>query len=433
MKFRKEILKNLLVDRDTIIFILSKGGITFFFRIIAMVFSFISMWFINNFFGAAVYGSYTIALTVLQIVVLFFAMGIPNTFVVFAGEFRDDTKAKGLLIKVSKIVLVVSIIPIILFAVGAPFFSEVLFKKINLHRYFLVLSFSVPFMILHEIICFYFISVKKFFTYGLLFFILPNILFIILLSVFYRLELTGYFIFLAYVASILIAVVIGFVVVFYKKEKITSSTITFKTIIAKSFSMMISGVFLMLLNWTDILMLGRIESESQIGIYNTAFKIGYLTLFFVVSMNVVIMPKVSELFYQNNMIEIKKIVNRTTQLVIILTIPLAVAILFFSEFILKLFGSSFAAGRTTLILITIGALFNAMAGNVDQILNMTNNQKSVKNIFILGFLLNVILNLFLIPKYGIEGAATSSLITNIVVNIVFVIIIKKKLGFLTFM
>jgi O-antigen/teichoic acid export membrane protein len=150
-------------------------------------------------------------------------------------------------------------------------------------------------------------------------------------------------------------------------------------------------------------------------------------------MNVVIMPKVSELFYQNNMIEIKKIVNRTTQLVIILTIPLAVAILFFSEFILKLFGSSFAAGRTTLILITIGALFNAMAGNVDQILNMTNNQKSVKNIFILGFLLNVILNLFLIPKYGIEGAATSSLITNIVVNIVFVIIIKKKLGFLTFM
>jgi O-antigen/teichoic acid export membrane protein len=98
-----------------------------------------------------------------------------------------------------------------------------------------------------------------------------------------------------------------------------------------------------------------------------------------------------------------------------------------------LFGSSFAAGRTTLILITIGALFNAMAGNVDQILNMTNNQKSVKNIFILGFLLNVILNLFLIPKYGIEGAATSSLITNIVVNIVFVIIIKKKLGFLTFM
>ncbi|MBP2283630.1 O-antigen/teichoic acid export membrane protein [Flavobacterium sp. CG_23.5] len=426
-------LKKLLVDKDIIGFILSKGGIIFAFRMIAMALSFLSMWFINHFYGEAVFGSYTIALTVLQIVAVVFALGIPNAFVGFTGEFDADIKSKGLLIKVSKIVLVVSSFPILFISFGASFFSEVLFKKPNLYTYFLILGFSVPFMILHEIICYYFISIKKFVAYGLLFFILPNVLFMGLLAIFYKYNLTEYFIFLAYVSSILITVIIGFVAIFHKKEKIIYPTISFKGIINKSFPMMLSGVFLILLNWTDILMLGRIENESQIGIYNTAFKIGYLTLFFVVSMNVLIMPKVSELYYKNNIAEMKKVINRITQLVIILTIPLAVTLIFFSELILKLFGPGFVAGKNTLILITIGSLFNAMTGNVDQILNMTNHQKIVKNIFFLGFLLNVILNIFLIPKYGIEGAATSSLITNIVVNIVFVIIIKKKLGFLTFM
>lgn len=196
---------------------------------------------------------------------------------------------------------------------------------------------------------------------------------------------------------------------------------------------MMSGVFLLLLNWTDMLMLGRLETDSQIGIYNIAFKVGYLALFFVVSMNVVIMPKVSELFFQNKMDEMRKVINRATQIVILLTLPLALGIIFFSEFLLGLFGPAFVQGKTTLIIITLGALFNAMTGNVDQILNMTNNQVMVRNIFFIGFVLNVLLNLLLIPKHGIEGAAIASLITNVIVNTIFVYNIKKKLGFYTFM
>lgn len=196
---------------------------------------------------------------------------------------------------------------------------------------------------------------------------------------------------------------------------------------------MVSGIFLILLNWTDILMLGKLETSSNIGIYNAAFKVGYLALFFVVSMNVVIMPKISELFHQKDHLELKKVVNRSTQIVIVLTIPAALILIFFSKSILQLFGEGFEVGSTTLILITLGALFNAMTGNVDQILNMTDNQNTVKNIFFIGFVLNVVLNLYLIPNYGIEGAATSSLITNIFVNSIFVIIIKRKLGFYTFM
>ena len=420
-------------DRETIQYLLSQGGFSFLFRMFAMVFSFISMWFITNFYGEADYGTYALALTVLQILAMVFALGVPNAFVSFAGRIDNVEKLKGLLLKSGAIVLISSLFPILCFSFGAQFFSETVFQKPSLLNYFLVVSFSIPFMIFHEIICYYFISVKKFIAYGLFFYIFPSVSFALFLVAFYYYNLTGFFTFLAYVSSIILTVLIALVVLFYKKTKITFPEIRSKEILKKSFPMMVSGIFLILLNWTDILMLGRIESESQIGIYNTAFKLGYLTLFFVLSMNVIIMPKVAALFHQNNFSEMKKVINRSTQLVIVFTIPLAIGIIFFSENILRLFGEGFIAGKTTLILITLGALFNAMTGNVDQILNMTNHQKGVRNIFFFGFLMNVALNLGLIPSYGIEGAALASLITNVVVNIVFVIVIKKKLGFFTFM
>ncbi|MDP5001477.1 MAG: polysaccharide biosynthesis C-terminal domain-containing protein, partial [Flavobacterium sp.] len=75
--------------------------------------------------------------------------------------------------------------------------------------------------------------------------------------------------------------------------------------------------------------------------------------------------------------------------------------------------------------------FSAMAGNVDQILNMTNNQVLLRNITILSFFVNISLNFLLIPYYGINGAAFASLISNVVINTLCLYYIKKKLGFYT--
>lgn len=425
-------LKKILQDKETINYVLSKGGITFFFRMIAMAFSFLTMWFINNFYGATIFGRFSVALTVLQITTMVFALGLPYAFISFTGEFSCKSKIKGFLLKNIKIALFSALIPAIAYFVFAEQIANYFFNKSSLIPYFTILALSIPFLIFHEIICYYFMSVKKFITYGIILFIAPNVIFIFFLLLFKELNSESYFTFLAYSLSMTTTAIIGFLVVFFNKSVVKRTSITTKTILNKSLPMMMSGIFLVLLNWTDILMLGRFQTESEIGVYNVAFKLGSLTLFFVVSMNVVITPKVSELFYKNDFIEMRKVINRATQVIILLTIPLAIVLVIFSDFILSFFGTVSVSGKTSLILITLGALFNAMTGNVDQILNMTNNQKRVRNIFLIGFILNVILNLILIPIYGIVGAATSSLITNVIVNSIFVLIIKKKLGFYTF-
>ncbi len=424
-------LKKIVLDKEIIKEILSKGGITFLFRMGTMALSFLTMSFITNFYGQANFGNYSLALTIIQITTMVFALGTPNAFVALNGNIDNHYESKGLLLRMYKIGVVASLIPMLLFFFGCNFFPIFLFKKAELSDFFKIISISIPFMIIYEITFYYFIAQKKIITYGLFAF-LPNVIFLLLLFIFKQYHFKPYFNFLAYVLSIILTTLFGVILIFKDKYIKAEAKISIQGILKKSTPMMVSGIFLFLLNWTDILMLGRLETEANIGIYNAAFKVGSLTLFFVVSMNVVIMPKTSELFNSNNIFEMKKVINRATQIVILLTLPLAVLIILFSKTILSFFGQGFEAGSATLILITLGALFNAMTGNVDQILNMTNHQTIVRNIFFGGFILNFILNLYLIPHYGIEGAAISSLISNIIVNIIFVFIIKKKLGFYTF-
>ena len=425
-------LKKILQDIDLINFILKKGGIIFLFRMLSMALSFFSTWYISTHYGESNFGRFSLALTVLQIIFLFFALGLPSVFLAFTGSFSDDNLKKGFLIKASKIVVIVSIIPVLFTFFGATFLANIIFEKEALFVYFQVVAFAVPFMILHEIICYYFISINKHLIYGLLLFVFPNVLFITFLVLTHYFELPEHYSFVDYTLGIAITVFVGFYLAFYKSRKFNLPNLSSKEILKKSIPMMVGTMFLLLLNWTDILMLGRMESEENIGIYNAAFKIGYLALFFIASMNIVVMPKISELFHQNRFAEMKKVINRATQIVIVLTMPLALVIVLFSEEILGIYGDVFVEGSTCLIIITLGALFNAMTGNVDQILNMTNNQNIVKNVFFIGFLLNVVLNLFLIPRYGINGAALASFITNVIVNSIFVYIIKKQLGFYTF-
>ncbi|MFP9097551.1 polysaccharide biosynthesis C-terminal domain-containing protein [Flavobacterium sp. RHBU_24] len=425
-------IKKLWAQRGSPGKILAKGGITFFFRIVAMLFSFGIMWFITNYFGDSVFGLYSLGLTILQFAVLVFAMGVPNAFISFTGGFSGTHEHVGFLLKAVKTVLVAAALPLLVLTLSSGFISEYIFNKPNLWPFLVVAGLGTPVLILHELLCFYFISVKRFTLYGLFIFIIPNVLFAAFLLMAYYSAASPYIIFGSYVAAYVINITIGFTAAFYKVGAVAYPAITTRHLLRKALPMMMGGVFLMLLNWTDILILGRYETEANIGIYNAAFRIGYLVLFFVSTMNVIILPKISELYYQKDFAGMKKAVNSFTQMVGLATIPLAAAIIFFSSYILSFLGKDFNTGSTALTLITLGGLYNAMTGNVDQILNMTDNQTMVSKILFAGFFLNVLLNLYLVPQYGINGAAWASLLSNIFVNTVFVIVIKKKLGFWTF-
>jgi O-antigen/teichoic acid export membrane protein len=97
-----------------------------------------------------------------------------------------------------------------------------------------------------------------------------------------------------------------------------------------------------------------------------------------------------------------------------------------------LFGKEFIAGTGVLYILLLGQLSNTFSGSLALILQMTGNEKVFRNILTLGLIINVLLNIILIPRIGMIGAAIASAISLIVWNVLSLIYIKRTFSFWTF-
>lgn len=424
-----------IINQETFKYLLSKGGVSFLFRISGMVLSFLSIGLVLRFYSIETYGVFSLIQTIQLIVLAIFTLGIQNVLIIEINKsFNFNANQSFMfLIKSIKLTLLISILPItILF-----FFSDflcALFEIKKLANSFKFLATILPFLLIHELLLYYYIALKKFIKFGFFMFVLPNLLFILFITFFQKVYQSDFHVIIFFGLSFVITLFIELVVIFPQlsyPSLITKVTISYREILRKALPMMFSGVIILLLNWTDILMLGIMTSEKEVGIYNASFKVGFIVLLVVSTLNVIVVPKISEYYYLDNKQQLKKLINNTTQLITVLTIPIVIILLLFGKTILAFLGADFNEGYFVLVLITLSSFFSSICGNVDQILNMTNNQNSLMKINCITLILNVILNYFFIQLHGINGAAFSSLVSTVFLNMCCVYLIKKKLGFYT--
>lgn len=384
-------------------------------------------------FGSVVFGRYTLAVTFSQFIVLIFTLGFPNGIIrLLTDSNHYDIKPKSNFIyKVFWITLILSILISIILYINSDFIALYLFKDESLIEYIKIISFFILPLMFHEILLNIFRGKKDFKKYNLFLFVLPPLLFLIIYFLFFNHNLNETSVILSFSLSIFTVLILEIIFSSKLKSSIQNNYPT-KQLLKLSLPMMLSGTILFLLSWTDIFMLGIMVSLKDVGIYSAAFKIASIGLIIILVFNVVIGPKIAELYNNNYMSKLKTTINKTTQLITFLTIPIFSIIIIFRKEILRFFGDDFILGESVLIILSTGVLINAISGNVDQILNMTNHQKTMKNITLFCLVENIILNYLLIPVYGINGAAWSSLITTASLNFISIYFIKKKLGFFTF-
>ena len=194
---------------------------------------------------------------------------------------------------------------------------------------------------------------------------------------------------------------------------------------------MFSGSILFFLQWVDTLILGVYTTESNIGIYNLAVKISLLSSIFLFAINSIAAPKFSELFYSGKINELKQIIRISTKIIFYFSLPLVLTFLIIPEKILVIFGEEYRYAKWSLIYLTIGQFINSCSGSVGYILQMTGKQFIFQNIVFFSMAINVFLNLILIPIYDIVGAAIASMISMAMWNILGIIFIYKKHGFIS--
>lgn len=388
---------------------------------------------VSNAYNVDTYGNFSLVQSTILVLTMIFTLGIQNVLIInVATTNPDDYSAQlNILFKAIKLILFTSIIPIIVIYFFSKFIALNIFsKEILQHDFKNIALFLLPFL-LHEIILYFFIARKKFISFGLFMFVLPNTFFILLVLICKKILIQNINVTLLYGLSFLITFLIEIIYI-YKPFKIISNVISYKEIIKNALPMMTSGLLLLLLNTTNVFMLGIMSTSKSVGIYNASYKIGLLVLLVLASVNVIIGPKIAELFHKNKIAELKKIIHQSTYFTAIITLPIVLFLLVFNKDLLAILGSNYQEGSTVLTITIFASFFSAISGNVDQILNMSNNQNTLLRINLICLVINILLCYILIPKYDIVGAAIASMFSTVLMNLICNIYIKKKLGFFTF-
>ncbi|UQD55567.1 MATE family efflux transporter [Flavobacterium sp. K5-23] len=204
------------------------------------------------------------------------------------------------------------------------------------------------------------------------------------------------------------------------------NSFTYKEIVTKSYPIAISGMALFLLMSLDILFLKKYLNDEAVAFYALSVKLMTIISMVIITVNITVSTKIAEYFSSNDAIKLASTVRNSSRLIFLLTFPAALIVCFFSEEILGFFGKEYIAAQQALIILMIGQVICSAFGSAPVYLNMTGRQKNFQVILLIAVCINFVLNRFLIPEFGLNGAAIAFVASSIFWNLVSALIIVRK-------
>lgn len=192
--------------------------------------------------------------------------------------------------------------------------------------------------------------------------------------------------------------------------------------------MMLTSTFLLLVNQTDVLMIGLFLDSAGVGLYNAATKTATLVSLALVAVTSIGAPLFAAAHATGDRAELQRTAALAAHLGFWPALAVALVLLALGEPILRLFGASFVAVRLPLAVLVVGQLVNAAAGPVGYLLAMTGHQDDNARVFAVSALLNLVLNALLIPTFGLPGAAAATAVTTAVWNLWLHALAVRRLG-----
>ncbi len=434
----KEKFLNALQDKD-FSELFKKGGLSFLIRIGGQVMGFLLTLIIAHYFGAEGLGDYVLSIVVLRIFTLFSKLGMDTFSIRFIASFAMQGKWKSIWLLRNKIIRLLSITSLI-FSLLMYYFSQDIanlvhakVEHIRLNAFFVLPM--VFFMLHYQSLR----GLKQIAQFSFFYRMAQSTFSIISIFIITQFFVDGNVPVYAYLSSLTIVSLLAFIIFLNSYNKIKQTSIDeqieelkYSEILKVSIPLMFAQSVQFIMAWTDKLMLGNMMGSEEVGVYFTAFKLSMFASIALVAVNSIASPKFAELFGKKDFDGLKKVAHQSSKIIFLATLPLVLVFFVLPEFLLGLFGEEFKVGVKAFVFLSFGKLISSFSGSVGNILQMTGKQVIFMNVLFFGAIVNIILNFFLIPKFGINGAALASMISLSMWNLIMVYFVKREFGFYTF-
>lgn len=213
----------------------------------------------------------------------------------------------------------------------------------------------------------------------------------------------------AQIAALLILFLFGKIGLHLNKLK--ASYFYAKKMLSDSWPQLLSGIAVLIYMRIDQIMLGEIDGDKSVGIYSAALRISEIWYFLPVAIASSVFPAIIRAKEHGEHLYLKRM-QQLFDLMVLLSLCLALPITFFASEIVNIaFGREYEAAGEVLVIHIWSSIFAFLGVASGKWLLAENHQILALQRTALGVLMNVTLNIFLIPSYGAVGAAWATLIS----------------------
>jgi O-antigen/teichoic acid export membrane protein len=188
----------------------------------------------------------------------------------------------------------------------------------------------------------------------------------------------------------------------------------FKGILTFSIWTFLSAGGAIIYTYADTILIGIFMTDADVGIYRVAFQLTSVASFMVIAFHTVLYPRISKWHTEKEFHLIEYSMTKSLTYSLFLAIPVTAGGIILSEKLLYyLYGSSFESGAPVLIILLFVQIANIFLYLQTMCLNAMDMPKVTFYTTLFSAILNIILNILLIPRLGISGAALASLATMV--------------------
>jgi O-antigen/teichoic acid export membrane protein len=386
--------------------------------------------------GAEALGIYALGMTIVGFLGVFNALGLPNSAVRFVAAYSATGRfdlLRGFLARSISLLLIFNVLLGGVMLLVGPWVSVHIYHTPALSRYLglfaLIMIFGALTGFLGQVLTGYKDVARR--TVITNFVGSPLTMIFTLVLVGAGLRLWGYI--FAQAASAFIVIMLLAVAVWKLTPRPARAISDGLASIEKEVISFSAVVFAMdslgfLISQADKILIGFYLEARQLGIYAMAAALVTFVPAILQAVNQIFSPTIADLHARGQRELLGRLFQTLTKWILGLTLPLGCFIIIFSRQLMSIFGAEFESGWAILVIGTVGQLINCGVGSVGYLLLMSGQQHRLIRIQAVMAVVMMGLSLFLIPKFGVTGAALSAAVTNGVSNIWLLREVWHKLG-----
>ncbi|MEO4000589.1 lipopolysaccharide biosynthesis protein [Mesorhizobium sp. CAU 1732] len=194
---------------------------------------------------------------------------------------------------------------------------------------------------------------------------------------------------------------------------------------------LVEGFFFLLTN-ADVLMVGWYMSPTDVGIYFATVKTLALVHFVYFAVKAGVAQRYAQYAHSGDMVTLATFARETVAWTFWPSLAMGAAVLIIGKPMLMLFGPGFDAGYPLLYVLVFGVVARASVGPAESLLTMSGNQNICAAVYGMTLGINIVLNVLLIPQFGLWGAALGTAIAMTSEAIMLAFVVWRRLGILMF-